>query len=89
MDVYILKKEVIGRERWGEVEEEGETFIQPGKYGRMCVQGTVASDTDRVAWEEVVAEDSAESLCSHTGKDIFLFYHKGQVISLRCLLFSF
>lgn len=38
---------VITKGRRGEVEE-GETFIQSGKYPRMYVQETVASDTDRV-----------------------------------------
>lgn len=88
MDVYILQKEVIGKERWGEAEEEGETFIQSGKYGRMCVQGTVASDIDIVEGEGVLAEETGESLCSHSGKDIFLFYCDGWIIVPHFLLFS-
>lgn len=57
----------------------------------MCVQGTVASDADKVEWEGVVTEEIAESLCSHTGKDIFfLFYYDRQVIIVSCFpLFSF
>lgn len=89
MDVYILQKEIIGKERRGEAEEEGETLIQSGKHGRMCVQGRVESDIGIVEWEGVVAEETAQSLCSHTGKDIFLFYRDGQVIVPHFLLFSF
>lgn len=84
-----MQKEVIGKERRGEAEEEGEKLIQSGKHGRMCVQGTVASDIGIVEWEGVVAEETAQSLCSHIGKDIFLFYCDGQVIVPHFLLFSF